>query len=243
MSMVASTEQIIKRFKEQNRNFEINIGASVVLLYNGGIIFSLVKPTYWRTEAHGLLVIDYSGIGGSVKKNETPYQCAVREIYEEIGISEKNLRLPNKSGNLLYIKDKKRQFMTVSAKTKEPAPLCIYEIKVSKRYDRPNQSARSCLLLFVYLVKLEGNKMPHIRKSEDIPGLVNVKGTFLNEFLKGVKVEFDAEPSPRNYSLHIRAKYKKLLPQTFILSPKFTPQAILSSGLKYKDFIRYYSVA
>lgn len=234
-------EKVIRDFNKLRYRFETQVGASAVLLFDDGVIFSLVKPSYWRTDKNGLTTIDYSGIGGGVEQNETQYQCALREIHEEIGVSEKQLLMPTTIGNTLYIHNEKKRLITLKTAADEPHPICVFNMVVPRQFDRPGQKKQSCLLLFVYLMKLKGNTMPHVRKGEKISGLVHVKGFFLDDFLKGIMIKSASDFVSKGYSLHLRAQYKKQLPKQFMLSPKFTPRAIFNSGLKYKHFISHFS--
>lgn len=61
------------------------IGASVILRYEGRLLFEIQKPAKWRQQPDGTLSIGMGCIGGNVEQGETPRQALEREVLEEMG--------------------------------------------------------------------------------------------------------------------------------------------------------------
>lgn len=228
-------KDIINDFKMRHQGSKLSFGASSLLLFREGILFALVKPKNWRVDASGLMLIDYSGIGGGIEEGENPFQCVIREINEEISIKENDLLFCEKSFDTIYITDDAKKSIVLKDKDTKMKPLIIFEHKVEPHYSGKNDSAPGYLLLFIYLAKIRKKGLPKISDNEEIPGLIYIRGTFLRRFLRKSKIcNIDS-----NCEIYIRKKYKRYLPEVYSIMPKFTPLGLQKSSLQYKDMIHY----
>lgn len=223
----------ISDLKEKYQGEELNFGSSLILLCKNGILFTMVKTINWQFDAEGLLIVDYSGVGGGMEGIESPFQCIIRETKEEINLSREDLMFGEKFQDAVYVTDSGKKNINLLSTSGEPHPLIIFEHKVDTKYLKNGQPKSGYLLLFIYIAKIKSGQIPDISEAEKIPGLVYVEGSHLDNFLKGVMIN-----SKKNsiYKTYIRNKYKKCLPQSYFLRPKFTPMGIQKSGLQYSDF-------
>lgn len=217
------------------KQFQVNQGASVVLLDKDHVYFVLTKMNKWKHH-EDKIEIKYSGIGGAIENGETPFECLERELKEEIGLSIKELSFI-KPIKVKYIKpDNKIQ--EFESKEEDILPLCIFEREFPLREDiiisRRNEYKGSCLQLFIYTA-YSNNRELRIRESE-IPALLKIKKKAINDFIQKDQLFDSKQGSDVIDVIENRVFVEKYgsLPSKVLFKAQFTPCAL---KMVKEDFI------
>lgn len=230
--MITNLEDIVSKAKIKHGS-NVSFGSSIILTQQDGVYFSMVKPKNWRIEPNGLLAIDFSGIGGGFEKKESPYQCALRELNEEVGLHENDLNFIDSKSKVVIIQDDEKSLVNIQ--NGKVNPIIIFHHKIDPLHLRQNQARDSYLILFIYVAKIISKKIPKISSVEDIPGLLFVKNSNLDCILRGVTVNKD-QLNKSQYKINLRKKYLKYIPPVFKLEPKFTPVALAKSQIDLREY-------
>ena len=79
-----------------NSDFQINQGASVLLIKDDEIYFALAKEKSWKYNNDKIPIIKFTGIGGTREKDEKIFKTLKRELKEEVNLNIENLNNSNK---------------------------------------------------------------------------------------------------------------------------------------------------
>lgn len=221
-------------------DFQLNQGASVLLLDGAGLFFSLAKPRNWVREADGVTTVGFSGIGGGLEPNETILECLEREMGEEAGLALHDVVFADVAATQVLRADGVVATLSgvgevpIRRDVAAPVPGFVLELLLPLRTDRPSGGKeRSCLQLFVYLGRLVG-KEPRIPPGEDIPALLHVRGECLPRLLAGELWVERGEPSA-GLSLLANTHTPVPLPERVRLVPHFTPRVLIALGLGFDE--------
>lgn len=225
----------ISEFKNNYEDeFQVNQGSSVILIQGDRIIFSLVKPKFWK-ESNNIIRVDFSGIGGSIESGEDSLQCLDRELQEEINISIDDIDFANPS-EIVIIKNDTVSTLSLDTVDNIVNPIYILQLELPLREDiNDSTKTKSCLQLFVYLAEIRDSIEINISTEEDIPGLILVDGAKLEDILSGNVI---LNTDDITEGLEIRSNKNAIdLPPTIHLKPKFTPTGLIKADLKFEDLI------
>lgn len=235
---VETTKDIEDNFinRYEKSVYQINRGSSFILLQGDSLVFTMSKPRNW-VQCEAATSIEFSGIGGNIEKGETIYQCLCREVMEEIGLNiEKEISLAS-SEFTYFVKDTRlaSKKKIVSTEKNEPIPAIVVERELPLRKDRYSEGKRySCLQLFVYFARVSLEAELRACSEDGIPGLVIVKQNALDKVLKGLTI--CTNEGCGDVKIVWNSVFEKAeRPTNIRLLPKFTPQALVSTGLEFRD--------
>ena len=210
-----------------NSEFQINQGASVLLIKNNRIYFALAKEKSWKY-VENEPVIKFTGIGGTREIGEKIEKTLARELKEEVNIDIKDLKFPNIE-NTIIVKNTENNS---NVKFREPLnhnPLYIVEYKLPLRDDINVIGKKySCLQLFVYIAKVNDDVTIKPVENDNITGIISANVQELEKYLEG-------NCRVNDTNIIWKSKYKNL--KNIIINPKFTPQGIKGAGYTLSDLL------
>ena len=216
------------------KDYQINQGASLLLVQDDKIMFTLTKKKKWKYN-DGITEIKFSGIGGALEKNESIFECLKRETMEEIETDIKSINFPNLDETLIIDNDKPVSKVKLNIDCCEKTPLYIVKLKLPLRDDTTEKNKKfSCLQLIVYVAKIEPNVEVKISESETIPGLLVVKGDALEELLEG-KIVLNSSQENEKYKIKWNKNFSGDIPKKIQLIPQFTPIGLKKTNLKFDE--------
>ncbi len=209
--------------------FQINQGASVLLIKNNRIYFALAKEKSWKYIKNEP-IIKFTGIGGTREKEEKIEKTLERELKEEVNIDIKDLKFPNIE-NTIIVKNTENNSTIKFQDVLNYNPLYIVEYKLPLRDDINITGKKySCLQLFVYIAKANDNINIKPVENDNITGIISANGQELEKYLEG-----NCRVNDTNITW--KSKYKNL--KNIIINPKFTPQGIKGAGYKLEDLLNF----
>lgn len=215
--------------------FQINQGASLLLVQDDKIMFTLTKTKKWK-QKNDTTEIKFSGIGGALEKNESIFECLKRETMEEVEIDINDISFPELYRTFIVDNDKPVNTIELDIDTKEKTPLYVVRLKLPLREDTDEKNKKySCLQLIVYIARINSNVEVEISKKENIPGLLVVKGEALKELLEGKIILDDTQ---KNDSVKIKWNKnfdKENMPKKINLTPQFTPLGLRKIKLSFNE--------
>lgn len=235
--MVLKTiNDLIKEYlsKYPKDEYQINQGASLLLIQKDSIIFTLTKEKKWKSE-EDITEIKFSGIGGALETGESIFECLKRETMEEIGINIKNIDFPDLKQTFIIDNDNPIVKNELSIDSEEKIPFYVVRLKLPLREDTIETDKKfSCLQLVVYIAKINSNTDVKVSENE-IPGLLFVKKEALYDVLDG---KVTMEKNKNNDYVKIKwnenfPQYK--IPSTIKLLPQFTPLGLKKINLSFNQ--------
>lgn len=231
-TIVDFIKEYLLQYPEQE--YQINQGASLLLVQSDKIIFTLTKTKKWKYN-DDITEIKFSGIGGALEKNETTFECLKRETMEEVEINIKDVYFPNLHETFIVDNDKAVHKVKLSIDEKEKTPLYIVRLKLPLREDTTEKNKKfSCLQLVVYVAEIDNDIEIKISENETIPGLLIVKEKYFEKLLSG---EIILDTFLKNNEIEIKWNkgFKKDIPKRIKLIPQFTPIGLKKIGLKFSE--------
>lgn len=232
-TIVDLIKEYLKQYPESD--YQINQGASLLLIQDDKIMFTLTKLKKWRKK-NDITEIKFSGIGGALEKNESIFECLKRETMEEIEIDINDIKFPKISETFIVDNDRPLNKIELDIDAKEKTPLYVVRLKLPLREDTVEKNKKfSCLQLIVYVAKINSNIEVRISEDESIPGLLIVKGKSLKEVLEG-KVILDNTQKNDNIEIKWNKNFEKEnIPKIINLIPQFTPIGLRKTNLSFNE--------
>lgn len=227
---------LIKEYLQQypEQEYQINQGASLLLIQNDKIMFTLTKTKKWKYK-NDITEIKFSGIGGALEKNESIFGCLKRETMEEVEIDINDVRFPNLYETFIVDNDLTVNKVKLNIDENEKTPLYVVRLKLPLREDTTEKNKKfSCLQLVVYVAEIQDNIEVNISEKETIPGLLVVKKEYLERLLCG-EVILDTSLKNENIEIKWNINFKEEIPKSIKLIPQFTPIGLKKTGLKFND--------
>ena len=214
--------------------YQINQGASLLLIQEDNIIFTLTKQKKWK-DKEDITEIKFSGIGGALETGESIFECLKRETMEEIGIDIKNINFPDLTQTFIIDNDEPIVKNELSIGSKEKIPFYVVRLKLPLREDTTETDKKfSCLQLVVYIAKIDSNTDVKVLENE-IPGLLFVKKEALYDVLNG---KITMEKNKNNDYVKIKWNDNfphNKIPSTIKLLPQFTPLGLKKINLSFNQ--------
>lgn len=222
------------------KDYQINQGASLLLIQDNKIMFTLTKTKKWKTNGD-TTEIKFSGIGGALEKNESIFQCLERETMEEVEIDINNIDFPNLEETFIIDNNKPLEKIGLDIDVNEKTPLYIVRLKLPLREDTTEKNKKfSCLQLIVYVAKIKSNIEVKISEKETIPGLLVVNGSALKRLLEG-KVILNELQKKEEIEIRWNKNFRKSdIPKKIKLIPQFTPIGLKETNLTFKDIKNFW---
>ncbi|MBE5806464.1 MAG: hypothetical protein E7313_07175 [Clostridiales bacterium] len=227
------TKEYLNTYPEED--YQINQGASLLLIQEDKIMFTLTKTNKWKKN-EDITEIKFSGIGGALEKNESIFECLKREVKEEISLDIKEIDLPNLDEAFLVNNTEVLEKIKIGIDKHERVPLYIVRLKLPLREDTLEKNKKfSCLQLIVYVGKINSNTYIEISNEETIPGLLVVRGTMLKDLLDG-KIILNSKTINNDIEIRWNKNFEqKLIPDKIKLIPQFTPIGLKTTELTFND--------
>lgn len=227
---------LIKEYLMQypEKEYQINQGASLLLVQNDKIMFTLTKAKKWKHN-NDITEIKFSGIGGALEKNETIFECLTRETMEEVEVDIKDVHFPSLDETIIVDNDKEVYKVKLNIDKNEKTPLYIIRLKLPLREDTTEKNKKfSCLQLVVYVAEIDDSIDIKISEKETIPGLLIVKDKCLEKLLNG---EIILDTLIKNDDIEIKwnKSFKEDIPKRIKLIPQFTPIGLKRTRLKFNE--------
>ena len=224
------SDSFYNKFEESE--YQINQGASVLLIKRDKIYFALAKEKSWKYD-DGVPIIKFTGIGGTREKEEKIMDTLKRELYEEVEISIDRLCFP-KINETLIVKNYEENSKIKFKNCNTPNPLYVVDYRLPLREDVKSYGKKySCLQLFVYIAKVSEDCEIKPRENDNITGIISANKQQFNNYIDG------------NYKVNIREnnitwknKYKDI--EEIIVNPKFTPQGLKKAGLTLENLLKLF---
>ena len=218
--------EIVEKLKSEYGEL-INFGASAVFMYNDGLLFSLVKKSKWRIDQAGESVVDFSGIGGGIENGESPYDCLIREIHEEVGLGEGECSFSDSGFTRILAKGQLiEEIKNYPSQQPQPIIVSVQEVPEKNRSEKPQKFTH--IALFVYLVRVE--TMPVLREP-DLPGLVYFSGSARDYLSDRTRLRIPTSPDSK-VQVFPNLEFGEL-PPVIVLEPKFTPASLALANLEF----------
>lgn len=217
--------------------YQVNQGASLLLIQGDNIIFTLTKQKKWKKKAE-ITEIKFSGIGGALEPDETIFECLKRELMEEINIDIKDIDFPNLKQTFIIDNDKPILKDELSIDQKEKVPFYVVRFKLPLREDMMETNKRfSCLQLVVYIAKIDPNIEIKVSENE-IPGLLFVRKETLHDVLAGGVILEKYKNDD-----YVRIKWNETfiqdrIPSIIKLLPQFTPLGLKKINMSFDQINR-----
>lgn len=231
LSIDEYSDNFYNKFAESE--FQINQGASVLLIKNDKIYFALAKEKSWKYDDNGLPIIKFTGIGGTREKNEKIMDTLKRELYEEVDISIDKLHFPEINETIVvrnFEDNSKIKFENCNT----PNPLYIVDYRLPLREDVKTFGKKySCLQLFVYVAKVNEDCEIKPRESDNITGIIHADKQQLNSYIDG-----NCKVNTTENNITWKNKYKDI--KEIIVNPKFTPQGLKNAGLTLEELLKLF---
>ncbi|NLW16675.1 MAG: NUDIX domain-containing protein [Firmicutes bacterium] len=151
------------------------ISTGLVAWCEGQLVWALGNEKYWSTK-EGTLVIPVIGIGGGMEQGERLPEAVMREAREEAAV---DIRIRPARSTLLLTDERLEVTDLVAQLPEEPAPLMVWQSKISLRDDRGNPYQRDYVNA-VYEAELLGQPRP----AGEIPGLLLMSVAALLQLLQ-----------------------------------------------------------
>lgn len=212
-----------------NSDFQINQGASVLLIKDDEIYFALAKEKSWKYNNDKIPIIKFTGIGGTREKDEKIFKTLKRELKEEVNLNIENLNFPKITETTIvtnYSENSKIKFNGLYN------PLYIVDYRLPLRDDiKINEKKKySCLQLFVYIANVDENISISPVEEDNITGIISANKENLVKYLNG-----NCQINSKEANIKWKKKYKNL--EKIIINPKFTPKGIIDAGLDMQDLL------
>lgn len=228
---------LIKEYLEEypENDYQINQGASLLLIQDDKIMFTLTKTKKWKQKGD-ITEIKFSGIGGALEKDESVYECLKRETMEEIEIDINDIIFPKLFETFIVDNNRPVNKIELDIDAKEKTPLYVVRLKLPLREDTDEKDKKySCLQLIVYIAKINSNVEVKISEKENIPGLLIIKGESLEEVLEGKIILDDTEKNDNIEIKWNKSFDKENIPKKINLIPQFTPLGLRNINLSFNE--------
>lgn len=215
--------------KYSDSNFQINQGASVLIVKNEKMYFALAKEKSWKYNENQIPIVKFTGIGGTREKEEKIWDNLQRELKEEVGIKTENLYFPHIEKTIIVKNYDKNENIKFDDKI---SPLYVIDYKLPLRDDINNIKGKkySCLQLFVYLASAnqEQNILPE--EEDNITGILKINNEIFERCLQG-----NFRINNTKDIINWKKKYTNI--DEIIVNPKFTPMGIRDAGLSFEKIL------
>lgn len=220
--------------KYKDTEYQINQGASVLLIKENKVYFALAKEESWEYVDNKIPNIKFTGIGGTKEKKEIIFDTLRREIKEEVNIEIQKLQFANVKKTII-VRNNAENSNIEFEKGLTPNPLYIVQFELPLRNDIKSEGKKySCLQLFVYIAKVDKNVEIIASNTDNITGIISADNEQLEKYI-------DGNCLIENYNNILwKKKYERNLLSNIIVNPKFTPKGIRMAGLKLSDLLSYF---
>lgn len=220
--------------KYKDTDYQINQGASVLLIKENKVYFALAKEESWKYSYNKIPNIKFTGVGGTREKDERIFDTLKRELKEEVNIEIQKLQFANVK-NTIIVRNNEKNSDIEFIKDSTPKPLYIVQFELPLRDDiKSNGKKYSCLQLFVYIAKVDKNVEIAASDTDNITGIISANNQQLEKYIDGNCLIKNGN------NILWKKKYDKNLLSDIIVNPKFTPQGIRKAGLKLNDLLSYF---